>query len=959
MDTASPALQKVRPRKRVWLKRLLQATAILVVTIAALGAVVWFRILPIWINRDYDNAKRLYNAGQYSSAIQSLEHAYKWNPVEPRVNALLGWSYWRLGDARHAEYYFDRAHRFDPVSREAKVGLAFAAMAMEHAQVALPLLEQLILRYPEDAELRVALGKAYIESGNNLKAVQTYQAWLERDPENQTAQKLLLAMGGYPELKPDLVWTPAPKPRPAELEVNFRTHGDYFQTRVGGNWKDIYLVGVNIGPARPGEFPSTSSRDFSVYREWLDQIAAMHSNTVRVYTILPPAFYQALRAYNETAKSPLWLVQEVWIRDTADDLYEPDTTNEFRGELLSTIDMLHGASDVGFRRGHNFGIYTADVSPWVLALAVGREVEPKVVLHTNAKHPAETSYSGRYISLEQGSPSEAWFARMCDLAASYEVEKYNAQRPLTVVNWPPLDPITHATEANYAQELEFRRRLGENIPRDMPPAINDSDAVSLDVAKFKTEAAFQSGLFALYHVYQHWPDFLLHEPGYAAATDAAGPNRYLGYLRELKSVYNGFPLLVGEYGLSTSTAPAHVQPQGWNNGGLTEKQQADLLHRFTQNIRDTRCAGGIVFEWQDEWFKHVHDTFTADFEKPWDRSPLWDNALDPEKHFGVVGYEAPEAVPLLRGDKSDWLGAQQISAGGEGAATPGTLQAVYATQDLAYLYLRLDVVPGAIDWTKTNYWIALNTLPGQTGSRHLPGIGVRIDSGANFLVQLQGPASSRLLIADNYNPNHPFPVPGRPGKPRVWRKPGMQVGLENSADFEHIVIEANLPRFARDGTEFPAINYDRSPLPYGSADRKSPEFNSHATWHVDAAQGMIELRIPWGLILVADPSSLQAFAGTDQHSDPISRTTSGISVTAFEIAGAAGGNAARMTVTSALPPVSEGLLVSSPPVFVWKPWNAVASKPYFKLSYYTLQKDFEQLAKPLPPTPAKRSQSGR
>jgi hypothetical protein len=37
----------------------------------------------------------------------------------------------------------------------------------------------------------------------------------------------------------------------------------------------------------------------------------------------------------------------------------------------------------------------------------------------------------------------------------------------------------------------------------------------------------------------------------------------------------------------------------------------------------------------------------------------------------------------------------------------------------------------------------------------------------------------------------------------------------------------------------------------------------------------------------------------------------------------------------------------------------VESKPYFKLSYYTLQKDFEQLAKPLPATPAKRSQAGR
>src|SRR5213078_4450172 len=96
----------------------------------------------------------------------------------------------------------------------------------------------------------------------------------------------------------------------------FRTHGELLQANVGGAWRDEYLVGVNLGPARPGEFPSTASRDFATYAEWLQQIAALHSNTVRIYTILPPAFYQALRAYNERATQPLWLIQEVWIGDT-------------------------------------------------------------------------------------------------------------------------------------------------------------------------------------------------------------------------------------------------------------------------------------------------------------------------------------------------------------------------------------------------------------------------------------------------------------------------------------------------------------------------------------------------------------------------------------------------------------------------------------------------------------------
>ena len=32
---------------------------------------------------------------------------------------------------------------------------------------------------------------------------------------------------------------------------------------------------------------------------------------------------------------------------------------------------------------------------------------------------------------------------MCDLAVTYEMDRYNTQRPLTVVNWPPLDPLDH------------------------------------------------------------------------------------------------------------------------------------------------------------------------------------------------------------------------------------------------------------------------------------------------------------------------------------------------------------------------------------------------------------------------------------------------------------------------------------------------------------------------------------
>jgi hypothetical protein len=238
--------------------------------------------------------------------------------------------------------------------------------------------------------------------------------------------------------------------------------------------------------------------------------------------------------------------------------------------------------------------------------------------------------------------------------------------------------------------------------------------------------------------------------------------------------------------------------------------------------------------------------------------------------------------------------------------------------------------------------VALNTLPGLSGSRRLPGIGVRAEAGANFLIQLTGPSSSRILIAENYNPNRPFPVAGRPGLTRIWRKQGLELSLANSAPFEDMVIEANPARYARDGTEFPSVNYDRSALVHRSADRASRDYSSHASWNANFGRGLIELRIPWGLLLISDPSQRQAFGGTDQEWGVLSRPTPGISVAAFEVSPASA--AGESSVSSSLPAVQDGLLTAPAPVYAWNPWNEVRFRPYFKASYFALQKTFGEIS---------------
>src|SRR5207244_6462098 len=101
--------------------------------------------------------------------------------------------------------------------------------------------------------------------------------------------------------------------RPDHPDVPARAAGDGFETRAAGGWQPFYVKGINLGAALPGKFPSQFPTDDSTYARWLELIAGANENTVRLYTILPPAFYRALSRWNEGHPDhALWLVHGVW-----------------------------------------------------------------------------------------------------------------------------------------------------------------------------------------------------------------------------------------------------------------------------------------------------------------------------------------------------------------------------------------------------------------------------------------------------------------------------------------------------------------------------------------------------------------------------------------------------------------------------------------------------------------------
>jgi len=389
---------------------------------------------------------------------------------------------------------------------------------------------------------------------------------------------------------------PAPTPKARKNPPPFRAE----KARFWIGEKPFQVRGVNLGVALPGRFPAEFPGEEALYRAWLELLSAMGANAIRTYTLLPPAFYRALLGHNRLHKDrPLYLFQGVWTELPEEEGYE-DWEGPFLEKFLlegrEVLDALHGNLSRPPRPGHAHGDYTADVSPWVMGLLVGREFEPYSVEAYNRRHPGRT-YRGRFLEASpKASPFEAYLAEVLDRLATYEQEAYGTLRPMGFVNWPTLDPLRWESEASHPEEYVIRRARGEKVEPPRPGPLHEEDTVTLDPTHLRPVPGSPVSLFAAYHVYPYYPDFLVNERDLA-------PNRYRNYLARLKAHHGEMPLLIAEFGLPSSRGIAHFHPEGLHHGGHSESEQAEKVLTLWQDIASLDLAGGMVFALMDEWFK--------------------------------------------------------------------------------------------------------------------------------------------------------------------------------------------------------------------------------------------------------------------------------------------------------------------------------------------------------------------
>lgn len=804
--------------------------------------------------------------------------------AEPPENAdqaiQLAWSDYRSGRFEDARARFAAVLADDLSNAGARTGLGYALMQLERAPEAIDALLTALDAQPQDGDALLGLFLAAARAPVAERAAPRVLAHARAALLDETRPQQLRRAAWGVVARAERIFERRPRaPLPASAPLRVLARALRHHLEVAGDdgvFRPLFVKGFNLGVALPGRYPSEFPEDVETYAGFLDTLTGLGANTVRLYTLLPPAFYEALARHNARASAEaradarrIWLVQGVWTElPPGHDFEHEGYVADLEAEIARVIDAVHGNLMLAPRPGHASGLYEHDASESVLAYIIGREWEPFAVVDHEALHPGRADWRGRYLRVTQGTSMERWVAARCDFAARYEADRYRELHPLTFANWPTLDPLHHPKESSRAEEDAWRRHYGIEVAGRLAQAAWDNDSATIDATRIHPTEAMPAGFFAAYHIYPNYPDFLNLDDSLLMEKGASRRTRYAGYLHRLKRHHGEQPVLVAEFGMSTSRGVAHVQPEGRHHGGIDERQQGVWVGEMLTTIRDEGYAGGIVFAFVDEWFKGTWSV--APLELPAENRRRWFNAESPEQSYGVLAARPARVALRLDGDASDWASiAPLVAEEAQEARGWASLRSLRLAADEGYLHVLLQTDgQGAPDWSALRYRLAIDTYDDARGERTLPSPGATsVPTGIEFVVELTGPETSRVLVSLPYEPYE-----------RLDRGVVFST-LEPSGFFLPLFFEANRERFARDGTRHPPEIWERGRLRFGSLDPTSPLFDTRADVAI-GADGAIEIRLPWGLLNVTDPSTHQVLHA---EGGAWTRTTEGFRVYALAL----------------------------------------------------------------------------
>lgn len=655
-----------------------------------------------------------------------------------------------------------------------------------------------------------------------------------------------------------------------------KTEGKTILMEREGQYVPFEIRGVDMGVGIPGHWATDYAIDEETYLRWFAQIQELGANTIRVYITLHDDFYNAFYAYNtareQAGEEPLWLIHGVWVNDYMQyshrDAYDQELLPVLINDCKTLVDVLHGQRVLALGRGVGSGFYWKDVSPWVIGYIIGVEWENSLVIYTDQKSEAKNSYQGEYLhTAPEATAFEAFLCQVGDRMIEYESQRYRQQRLVAFSNWPTTDPFTYPIAVS-----DYRQKLA-----------------CVNVEHIRPSGNFHSGMFASYHVYPYFPDYLeiMDEASHysdedirrrlgavIAATieyrlsllnapsieeylrpgdyyDSQGRyNTYIAYLRALNR-FHELPVVITEYGVTTGRGMAQRDLNtGRNQGHMTEQEQGQALVECYRDIMDAGCAGSCAFTWQDEWFKRTWNTMHA---VDLDNTAYWSDYQTNEQYFGLLAFDPgkEESVCYVDGDDGEWTEEDRV------ISYRGVELSMKYDEKFVYFLLRKEDYRPETDFL----CIPLDITP-KSGSTYCQEYGgASFERACDFLVLIRGRENSRLLVqrryealastyaaeyyADDYyinNPDRDMPSFRRVYLPLV---------------LEEILPDRNTEEVT--GGEL----YETGRLRYGNANPEAEDFDSLADFMFGT--DFVELRLPWQLLNFSNPSEMMVHDDYYEH----------------------------------------------------------------------------------------------
>lgn len=608
-----------------------------------------------------------------------------------------------------------------------------------------------------------------------------------------------------------------------DVSYKFKAEDDYFYIYKNGDWQELFMTGVNIGASEPSLFPGDLTIKYDTYLRWFKYISEMNCNCIRVYTTMRPQFYLALNDFNKKAKNPIYLFQGIWVNEDdierLGDVYAENEKilNDFKKDALTTVDVIHGKAVIPETAGKASGAYHTDVSHWLAGWVIGIEWDPNLVLNSDEQHPNKRNFDGKYLYTQSATPFEAFLCRVGNSVVEYETTTYKYQVPLAFTNWITTDPLSHPNEPHYDE---------------------DKATVNTENVKFRN---FAPGMFASYHIYPYYPDSLNFQEDYLNNLDENGKvDTYSAYLKDLKLVHT-MPILVAEFGIPTSRGMGHESVMGYNQGGVDENAQGKMLIDMIDSIHENGYAGELVFTWQDEWFKRTWNNVMYDIA---DRRPFWSNIQTTEQCFGLLSFDpgTKTCASYPDGDFSEWSNVKPVAKTQQGN--------LFVQSDERYVYLMFE--SKNFDFNNDTAYIPIDTIASQ-GNKTAGDYNLKFNKGADFLIKIHGASDSHIYVDRYYDAFNYYFVRSRMLSDFPVLK---NDDKKNSGKFDQMMLcyGYNM-KIKGTGVEVPDRAYETGKLQYGNGNPDSKDYASLTDFCY--ADKKVEIRIPWQLLNIMDPSSKQ------------------------------------------------------------------------------------------------------